>query len=203
MNSAYIPPARFVPAMRPAVASRVMPSSGFYAPSGALSRQQVLDFQGTLAWLHHLPVSQATGTEPVASAAVLRSFQTNYNAEQAARNYRFSPRTLTVDGQWGPNTQAALQNYVAAARAANFGLAPGVPLGTRDGNWMVPLGGSTASTGTKDPVTGLAVSGNKGNGTPAVQPSPAAREYELRVALFCTGNARPAQLRAQEGVIHG
>ncbi len=29
----------------------------------------------------------------------------------------------------------------------------------------------------------------------------AAREYELRVALFCTGNARPAQLRSQEGVV--
>ena len=31
----------------------------------------------------------------------------------------------------------------------------------------------------------------------------AAREYELRVALFCTGLATPAELRTNPGVIHG
>lgn len=155
----YIPPVRFVPSLAP----RTRASSGFYGTSGALPPTQVADFQGTLVWLGHLPVSQVTGREPIAPASVLRAFQTNYNAEQARLNYRFSPRTLTVDGQWGPNTQQALQNYVAAARAANFGLAPGQTIFSTvaPGVSITPLGGSTATA----PVPG------KG-GTTAIQPTP-------------------------------
>lgn len=117
MNS-YIPPMRFVPAMRPAM-GRVMPSAGVYAPSGALTSQQILDLQGALVWLGRMPASGITGRMPVASPAVLRDFQDNYNRDPAVRSRGYSPRPpIGVDGLWGPTTQAALQNFVPGARAA-------------------------------------------------------------------------------------
>lgn len=156
----------YVPPRVSAMATRAS-----YAPSGALTSTQVLDYQGALAWLGHLPLAQVTGREPVASAAVLRAFQDNYNREQAARGYRFSPRSLTVDGSWGPATQQALGNYVASARAAGMarvgGAAAPVTAPEADG-WhgaqvatMTPLGkpgtttmvkAGTASTSPAAPV---------------------------------------------------
>lgn len=175
----------YVPAVRP--------SGRFYAPSGALTPSQVLDFQGALVWLGHLPASQVTGREPVASAAVLRTFQQNYNAEnrcrrrepgapcQAGRVYGapLSPARISEDGQWGPQTMAALQHFVTAARTAavaRLGAGAtgngvgGAAGGTIPGVYIEPLGPTQGGSTGKAPVTGLSTDG-KGSTTPAVRPS--------------------------------
>lgn len=113
----------FVP-RRPAT---VAPSGRVTLPSGSaydLSSPAIAELQGTLAWLNHLPRTAASFTMrmPIAPASALRSFQRNYNAEQRGNGYRFNPRQIGEDGQWGPDTYNALKNYVAAARRASYGM---------------------------------------------------------------------------------
>lgn len=116
----------FVPQLR---RTGFAPSGLIYRPSGALSSAQIAEFQGTLAWLGHLPrvQSSVTGRLPVAPASAIRSFQDSYNRDPVVIARGFSPRPpIRVDGDWGPTTQAALQNFVPAARAAGFGMGLGI-----------------------------------------------------------------------------
>jgi len=169
-------------------------SSGVFAPSGALTQPQILDLQGALVATGNAPASAITGRMPIGTAAQLRSFQTNYNGEQATRGYRYAPRTLTVDGQWGPATQQALTNYIPFARSvlASRGISAaqvdgvgGAAGGTIAGVYIEPLGSTPGGSGGKTPTQGLATSGNKSpgmQGTPAVQPSPSSSAPPLAIS---------------------
>lgn len=116
----------------------VMPSSGIFSPSGALTPADVGEYQSVLVALGHMPASGITRREPIASASVIRAFQQNYNAENRCRRHEpgascqpgrsygppLLPARLSEDGRWGPNTQQALSNYISFARET-------LPLGGR------------------------------------------------------------------------
>jgi hypothetical protein len=134
----------FVP-RRPAT---VAPSGRVTLPSG-LAASQIADLQGALYALGHAPPTVITGRMPIGTQAQLLAFQTNYNAEQAARGYRYSPRTLDLDGGWGPNTQRALTNYIPWARTVLMqrGVLPGTVYSQNaPGVSMAPIGGQVTST---------------------------------------------------------
>ena len=176
MTSMYIAPRRFAPA------------SMAYRPSGdaSLTSAQIAQFQCAMTFTGNSPrnVNSITGRLPIASADQLRSFQRNYNLENARLNYRFSPRSLTEDGQWGPATRQALTNYISAAAGAQCGVGvsianiPGgtVPVLPTDGyggqqaNSITPWVGPIPTSNVTAPKTGGATD-TKGGGTAAPQTS--------------------------------
>jgi hypothetical protein len=122
VNNRYIPPSPI--AVRP---------TGFVRPSGAVpDRNTIMQLQLALMTLGHTEAGQVTGTMPIATRAQLLSFQRNYNAENRCRRREagapcqpgrvygaaHQPARIAEDGEWGPNTQAALTNYVPFAQSA-------------------------------------------------------------------------------------
>lgn len=186
------------------MASYVPPSGGLYRPSG-LASAQILDLQGALVALGHLSPGMFTpGVMPVAPYSALMSFQRNYNAEQRNRNFRYNPRQIGEDGQWGSQTQAALTNYIPWARGvlAQRGitltsvLGPAVQSTTVPGVSIAPytvnptpsstppkVGGPTDTKGTPDPQRDTAIV------RPSPSPSPAvvAPTVQQAAAPFPTG----------------
>ena len=111
----------------------IVRASGFVRPSGAVpDRNTIMQLQLALMALGHTEAGQVTGTMPIATRAQLLSFQRNYNAENRCRRREagapcqpgrvygapYQPARIAEDGEWGPNTQAALTNYVPFAQSA-------------------------------------------------------------------------------------
>lgn len=151
----------YIPAVRPS--GRMLT-----APSGA-TPTRIADLQGVLVALNHAQPIAITGRMPVGSPGQLRAFQDNYNREQAARGYRYSPRLLDVDGLWGANTEAALANYIPWARQALIqrGIGATTFSQTAPGVSITPLGPSAPGTPSKAPLPG---GGTDGKGGAAIQP---------------------------------
>lgn len=167
-----------------------MPSSGIFSPSGVLTQTQVLDFQNALVQLGHMPASAVTGREPVASAAVIRSFQQNYNAENRCRRQEpgapcqpgrvygppLSPARISPEnGLFGPQTQAALTNYLSYARSrAQSQVGSTVQSAPPSPNDVMGYGGAQVATieAIGKPGVSTMVKGSDVARTPAVAPSP-------------------------------
>ena len=123
-----MPPTRFIP---PAPLS-IRPS-GFVRPSGSTpDRNTIMRLQSALYALGHIPADGITSAMPIATRAQLLAFQQNYNAENRCRRREagapcqpgrvygnpYQPARIAEDGDWGPNTQAALTNYLPFAESA-------------------------------------------------------------------------------------
>lgn len=179
-------PPRFIP---PApLSSR---PSGFVRPSGSTpDRNTIMRLQTALYTLGHIPASGITSAMPIATPAQLLAFQQNYNAENRCRRREagapcqpgrvygapYSPARIAEDGAWGPNTQAALTNYLpfaeSAIRQQAAQQAQRPPSATDVMGWGGAPGPDTSIVPIKNPRT-TAPAPAPQSSTPAVRPAPA------------------------------
>ncbi len=200
-----MPPTRFIP---PAPLS-IRPS-GFVRPSGSTpDRNTIMQLQAALMALGHIEAGQITGTMPIATRAQLLAFQRNYNAENRCRRREagapcqpgrvygnpYQPARIAEDGDWGPNTQAALTNYVPFAQsamrdAANRQAAASQPAPSANDvmGWGSAPGPDTSITPIKNPRTSTPASTPPPqSSTPAVRTSPTPAPQQQPASTFPTG----------------
>lgn len=199
-----MPPTRFIP---PAALS-IRPS-GFVRPSGSTpDRNTIMRLQSALYALGHIPADGITSTMPIATRAQLLAFQQNYNAENRCRRREagapcqpgrvygnpYQPARIAEDGDWGPNTQAALTNYLpfaeSAIRQQASQQAPR-PSTTPDVmGWGGAPGPDTSIVPIKNPrTTTPATTPAQQSSTPAVRPAPAPAPAPPPASKFPTAPA--------------
>ncbi|MEO7241346.1 MAG: alpha-hydroxy-acid oxidizing protein, partial [Variovorax sp.] len=120
---------------------------------------------------------------------------THWGRIEGARSPTGSPQAqaaATFAG-WGEPTAESVLNAVRELQATTEVWASGGVRSGLDAAKLIALGAS--QVGFAQPALEAALSGAK-----ALDDWMSAREYELRVALFCTGCERPSALRQKEGV---